>query len=512
VDSVQIDRGTRQTSASFDTPIKIGNFTWTNSFRFADNLNDFPYTKIVVDPTDSSKKQTITYARDFLTTLDWSTGINLPSLFPSTWKITPSVSFENVDPQPFMIRTQFSNGEFVRQTKRVRYGVAASPTLFALFPGLGPVERFRHSISPVVSYSYAGKSSVSDAFLRATNQTRQGYLGSFAQNIVSLTLATNIEAKLRSKSDTVPGQTQNALKLVSLTFTPLDYDFQRAKETGGSGFVTERFGYTLRSDLLPGFDFGVDYSLFKGSPRTSDTAEFKPFRESVRGSLSLNRQSGIVGAIARLFGYDLSAPSSPPPAAAAASRDSTANRSIARQKIAGSVNTANRMNEQFSGRGSGWQVNLAYSEQEFRPVEGAIVVDPTTQCAYLQTVDQFAYDQCVQKYTTTPGVQDPFAPTTGGGQIYQSPPTRNLQGTIHFSMTPKWAMQWATNYDFQRKEFGMHTVSLRRELHDWDAIFAFTQSPNGNFAFNFFIALRAQPDLKFNYDRRTYSRTPGGFQ
>jgi len=145
-------------------------------------------------------------------------------------------------------------------------------------------------------------------------------------------------------------------------------------------------------------------------------------------------------------------------------------------------------------------------------VEGAIVVDPTTQCAYLQTVDQFAYDQCVQKYTTTPGVQDPFAPTTGGGQIYQSPPTRNLQGTIHFSMTPKWAMQWATNYDFQRKEFGMHTVSLRRELHDWDAIFAFTQSPNGNFAFNFFIALRAQPDLKFNYDRRTYSRTPGGFQ
>ena len=62
------------------------------------------------------------------------------------------------------------------------------------------------------------------------------------------------------------------------------------------------------------------------------------------------------------------------------------------------------------------------------------------------------------------------------------------------------------------QEFGMHTVSLRRELHDWDAIFAFTQSPNGNFAFNFFIALRAQPELKFNYDRRSYKRTPGGFQ
>ena len=50
VDSVQIDRGTRQTSASFDTPIKIGGFTWTNSFRYSDNLNDFPFTKICIRP------------------------------------------------------------------------------------------------------------------------------------------------------------------------------------------------------------------------------------------------------------------------------------------------------------------------------------------------------------------------------------------------------------------------------------------------------------------------------
>ena len=511
VDSVEVDRGSHQTNASLDTPIKIGNFTWTNSFRFADNLNDFPFTKIVVDPTDSSKKETITYARDFLTTLDWNTGINLPSFLQGTWKVTPSVSFENVDPRPFMIRSQFSNGEFVRQKKRVRYSLSSSPTLFGLFPGFGPIERFRHSISPVVSYSYAGKSDVSNAFLRASNQTRQGYIGSFAQNIVSLTLATNIEAKLGAKSDTVRDDAKTRVKLLSLSFTPLEYDFQRAKETSGSGFVSERFGYTARSDLVPGFDIGVDYSLFKGSPRTSDTAEFKPFREAVRGSLSLNRQSPLIGAVARLFGYDPSA-QPPPPPAAAASRDSATDRSIARQKIAGSINTATRMNEQFSSGGGGWQVDLTYSAQRSRPIEGAQIVDATAQCAYLQNVDPFAYDQCVQRYTTAPGVDDPFAPTTGGSQVFQSPPSRNIQGSTRFSITPKWAMQWSTNYDFVRKEFGMHTVSLRRELHDWDAIFAFTQSPNGNFAFNFFIALRAQPDLKFNYDRRSYARTPGGFQ
>jgi lipopolysaccharide transport LptD-like protein len=509
VDSVSIDQSTRQTSGSLDTPIKIGGFTWTNSFRFSDVLNDAPRTFTVFDPADSSKKQRITYARDYQTTVDWSTGINLPSFLQGSWKLTPSVSFENVDPKPFLVRSQFSNGAFVRQSKRIRYGLSSSPTLFALIPGFGPVERFRHSISPVISYSYAPSSQVSDDFLRATNQTRQGYLGSLAQNIVSLTLATNIEAKMRAHSDTVREESKPRVKLLSLTFTPLDYDFQRAKETGGSGFVTERFGYTARSDLLPGLDFGVDYSLFRGSPRTSDTAQFKPFRESVRGSISLNRQSGLVAAIARFLGYDGSATN---PTAAAASRDSAESRSVARQKIAGSVNTANRMREQFSGVGSGWQVDLSYSSQRFRPVEGAIVVNPQSQCAYLQGVDPFAYDQCIQKYTTTPGVQDPYAPTTGGGQIFQSPATRNVQASTRFSITPKWAMQWTTNYDFVRQEFGMHTVSLRREMHDWDAIFAFTQSPNGNFAFNFFIALRAEPDLKFNYDRRSYGRTAGGFQ
>jgi hypothetical protein len=47
-------------------------------------------------------------------------------------------------------------------------------------------------------------------------------------------------------------------------------------------------------------------------------------------------------------------------------------------------------------------------------------------------------------------------------------------------------------------------VSLQRDMHDWRAIFAFTQAPGGNFSFTFFISLIAEPNLKFNYDKRTY--------
>ena len=45
---------------------------------------------------------------------------------------------------------------------------------------------------------------------------------------------------------------------------------------------------------------------------------------------------------------------------------------------------------------------------------------------------------------------------------------------------------------------------MQRDLHDWRAIFAFTQSPNGSFAFNFLISLKAEPELKFDYHKATY--------
>ena len=82
-----------------------------------------------------------------------------------------------------------------------------------------------------------------------------------------------------------------------------------------------------------------------------------------------------------------------------------------------------------------------------------------------------------------------------------------MQLQTSFNLTPKWAAQWSTTYDAVRSQFAAQTVSLQRELHDWRAIFNFTQAPNGNFAFSFFIALKAQPDLKFNFDQQTYRRT-----
>jgi hypothetical protein len=50
-------------------------------------------------------------------------------------------------------------------------------------------------------------------------------------------------------------------------------------------------------------------------------------------------------------------------------------------------------------------------------------------------------------------------------------------------------------------------VTLQRDLHDWRAMFGFTQAPNGNFSFTFFVALKAEPDLKFNDDKASYRQS-----
>ena len=103
--------------------------------------------------------------------------------------------------------------------------------------------------------------------------------------------------------------------------------------------------------------------------------------------------------------------------------------------------------------------------------------------------------------------REPVTPITSGvvgSPIFLVPPTASLGSSIDFNLTENWSGSWATSYDFEAHDFASQIVSLQRDLHDWRAIFAFTQSPNGSFAFNFLISLKAEPELKFDYHKSTY--------
>ncbi len=516
LDSTRLQRNKRQTSMTLATPFKIFDFQVQTDFRYNDALDDFPSIRTIVDPNDPTQKIDRVYARTFLSTADYGLSIGLPSFFKGTWNLGPVVSLSNPVQAGSFVRSERTNGEWVSQAKRVNYGAGVSPTFFRLLPGFGFSERIRHSVSPTLSWSYSPAIDVNDAYLRALGEDPARFIGGIAQNRLSLSMATNLEAKLRgAPSDTTAQGDPNSrkIRLASLQFTPLAYDFELKKKTGRTGLATDRLGYTFRSDLLPGFDLGVDYSLFQGSVQ-SDTAVFKPYREAVRFGFSVDQNSGIVRAVSRLFGV-----TPPPPVRGAGSgqggsRDAMGGGLVSsmapgQQGIGGITGTRGRGAVQEINTSAGFTAGFTVSQQRQRPPVGGRVVeyDPRAICADL--IGMAGYDYCiVQAERQRPTDPNPTSGTSGG-TIFRVPPTTSVGVRTTFNLTPKWGAAWSTTYDVERSQFASQVVTLQRELHDWRAVFGFTQAPNGNVAFTFFISLKAQPEIKLDYDRQTY-RQPSG--
>ena len=526
-DTVRLNK--RVTTLTFNTPLQIFGFSLENSFDVNDASNTGPQLKVIEEIVDRGNgvRDTVQSTRFYdgftETLLDWRTSFSLPSFSRGKWNVSPSIQFANVDPGPFWVRSTLSGGRYVHQSKRPSINLSISPTLFGFFPGIGPVTRIRHSFSPSLSWSVAPRGTVSEEYLRAFNRFSKGYNGALPQNVVSLSVNQNIEVKLRAPADSAPdaGRKVRALSIQTdpISYNILQYqDIRRRSLTPDkiskfAGLTSSYWGLGLRSDFLPGFDFGTRYSLFQGNP-ISDTAVFKPFREEFHASLRLDRNAGIIQWFNRFLGGRDFKP-------AASNLTAVDSMQLRNDPNANSINGVNRGlngNQVRPGygvipSGQGWNINLSYSSTRQRPPRGANVIQlpPVEErCRLLlaANTNPINLQQCISLNGNFPGVDNNQQFVGAGSPIFITPPVRSLQLQTSFNLTPKWAAQWSTTYDAVRSQFAAQTVSLQRELHDWRAIFNFTQAPNGNFAFSFFIALKAQPDLKFNFDQQTYRR-PG---
>ncbi|MFA6167540.1 MAG: putative LPS assembly protein LptD, partial [Gemmatimonadaceae bacterium] len=509
LDSTKFDRSTSSSTAAFNSPFKIGKFNLPLSISYSDRMNDFPEVRLIVNPADTSRRETRVYSRTYLTTLDWRTAVTLPTFLQGSWNVVPTVSIENVDPAGFWVRSERTGNNFVSQSKRLSWGVGVAPTFFGLSRwGVGPVARFRHSINPTLSWSYSPTAKVSDEFLAALGKTPAGYLGALAQNQLTLHLSQTFEAKLKkSASDTSSSEEGKKVKLLSMNFGSLTYDFERARATGKSGFATPNMNIDMNSELLPGLSLALGYSLFEGAV-DSDTAKFSPYRESISASMQINRQTPFIRWILGLFG--VSSDASVAPGALDATSGQFGQGMGSSQQIAGAG-----MRQQLSAVpvGRGFDASISLSATRQRPpsistdTSRVKQYDATIQCEALK-VNPIQYDVCVRNALAAPNVDyTQFSSTTAGGTFFREPPRTSINWRTSFDLTPKWAVQWSTSYDAVRKEFASHQVTLQRDLHDWRAMFGFTQAPNGNFAFTFFVSLKAEPDLKFNYDRASYRQS-----
>jgi hypothetical protein len=509
LDSTSIDRSSKNTTIAFNTPFKIGDFQVNAAVRTGDTEADYPQVRTILDPVDTAARTTRVYQRTYLETVDLDLSVATPQLIKSQWNITPNISIANVDPGSYYVRSERTGADWVSQSKRLSYGLSVSPTFYGLFDGFGPVAKWRHSITPSISFAYSPAATVSTAYLEATGRSPVGYLGALAQKQATLALSTNIEAKLKQGGDSDITHPENARKIhvLSLVFTPLTWDFQRAQETHKTGFTSNIFGYTLRSDLLPGFDFGSDYSLFQGDPQ-SDSAKFSPYLTDIHATFTLDGKSPIVHLFGKLFGV-----SSKTDVGAVHDSAGTLDRegmnqtdqTVAQMQSVTGPNSP----QQTLGQvpiADGFTSSITFTDNQQRPPVGGNVIqyDPTLQCKPLQAINPVQYDLCVRSALATPPVNATNSTTTAGGSIIQYPAQMNVAFQTSFRLTEKWSANWQTNYDLELRQFGSQTISLARDLHDWRAVFGFTQAPNGNFAFTFFIALKAEQDVKFNYNRSDY--------
>ncbi len=380
IDSSRFGASRRNMQMGFETPIKIGDWQWNNSFTLSDQYRDFPEQREIIGVRDTSIRSTRIFAKTYESSLDWVTSFGLPRFFQGTWNLTPSISVNNVDgASGLFVRTERSGGRWVQQSKRLSYALSASPTLYAMLPGIGSVAKFRHSITPGVSYSYSPNANVSDAYLQALGRTRVGYLSALAQNRVALSLATNLEAKLKADADSSSeSESGKKIKLLALNFSSLSYDFIRADSTG-NGFTDRMFTISGRTDLLPGLDFRTSYELFQGDP-ASDTATFSPYRTDFGVTFSLNAQSGIVALFGRLLGMSTrleAIDSTNTPRGAA---DENVAQQSRQMNAAGGGNM--RGMQASLPAGAGWNLNLQYNAARQRPPRGGtqIVNDPSVFC------------------------------------------------------------------------------------------------------------------------------------
>jgi len=127
---------------NLDTPFRFGSFNWRNALSLSDGTSTVPDTITVKIPNDATPDPADsilvvrTVAGTYESALQWDTGINLPLLFRSSWKVTPSVGITNVTSGAFAVRNERTDGQWVLQGKRAAFGVSAAPTFFAFFRAL----------------------------------------------------------------------------------------------------------------------------------------------------------------------------------------------------------------------------------------------------------------------------------------------------------------------------------------------------------------------------------------
>ena len=472
-------------TADVGSSIRLGRFGWSQSVDFAEEKFEgrtLPGDTLTL--TGSSEQRA-----------NWRTVLSFEQRVIGTSTITPNLSLTGS-----YMRNDSSDQRFVSSPTRINFGSSMRMEIFGFWPGVGPFERFRHRVTPSLSYTYspaARGDSLQTAIFGATNIAER--------NQISLGLTQTFEAKYRQRAearpdsaeltdaDSVaadsiraparapsPGDTLGGVRLtrreqvatvslLAISTEALVYDFVRART--GDGLTNTQLRNSLQSDLLRGLQLSFTHDLFRtdapvqvepgkgewpypdGNPVAASRRHFAPHLREVNASFSLSANSWLF----RVLGLG-SRDTIPSDQSADPLQDGDplqAGPAVDRTESEFGLIGTSRRTAVGSPRGAAGTWNASINYSLFRPRD-----------------------------------------ETRGGSGNQM-----VTGNVTFQPTENWTVRWNTGYSFTDSEFANHVLTLTRTLHDWDANFDFVKAQNGNFSMQFRVHLRANPDVKLDYSQ-----------
>jgi hypothetical protein len=488
-------QSTRTLTTGARSSFTVGRFSLSQNFSFDDRQR---FERTIA--ADTARDEVIVPG-SAAQTGRWGTSLNFQQRLIGTSTLTPGVSLGGE-----FQRSPLTDNELVSAPMRVDFNAALRTEIYGFWPGIGPFERFRHRVSPNFSYSYSPA-------LNADSLQRRVFsvAGVREQNRVSMGISQTFEGRRRpqvtetrpetpatparggatgageagdpeqpevqqqapqdaAQPDTATGPRRREqvapVSLVSISTDVIAYDFVQARD--GYGLVTTQLSNSIQSELLRGLQLSITHDLFRpemtlpadtlaGTQPVTVPREFAPHLSRVNTSFSLNSDSWIFRLL-RLGRGD-----------------------------APDQDTAGREQEGMPG----------YDDED--PMMGGPPVDRSqTEYGMIGTGRRVTSTQRgpvgVWSASFNYSLDRPRDPAQRGNQMITS--------NFTYQPTENWGLRWSTGYSFTTGQFTDHILSLSRTLHDWDANFDFVKAQNGNFTFQFRVALRANPDIKLEHLQR----------
>jgi len=410
--------------------------------------------------------------------LTWSTSVNYQVRLVGSTSLTPNLSVSGRSIRSDTLTA--GDGGFVAAPRRLSFGARLKVDLYGFFLG----DRIRHKWSPSFNYAYSPETKPTDLqklvfgdrAIQPKNEIRVGMTQTFEMKVSDAEADSAAAEQAARDRSAGPRRLPKARKvtLLGLRTSAVTYDFEQADEAGhfSRGFAENlRISNQISSDYLRGLSISVEHDIFEPPAEGAEAAAplvFAPFTSRANLSFSLSNKSALFRWLGRLTGGEAEGASA---SAAIGNQGDASDPTGLETADLGESTVVPRSRDrrrtlrgsrQGQGKVGEWSASLSYSLARARGVE------------------------------------------TDGNQM--------VQANVRFQPTEKWSVSWRTSYDIVASAFNDHVINLKREMHRWEADFAFQQTATGNWTFVFEVALTDNRDLHFDYEQRTGGRQTGGRQ